>query len=161
MDGKARRPHSHSRTIRRSFEERTSGVCAQCDPVLSRHVGAFKSIVHTGSEYNRRKRINPYPKKTEVTHYRDIVSQNNWLKCNVCDSLGNYLYCSGCIRIAFGVSPARLTRLRNVKRRECSSPTTDMTKLEVEEQRLSQYVVMPDSLDCAFQSWWRSLLPSH
>ena len=160
LDGRARRPHSHSRTIRRSLEEQgtsSSGVCAQCDPVLSRHVSEFKGMVHTGSEYIRRKRIHPYPKKTEVTHYRDIVSQNNWLKSNVFDSLGNYLYCSTCIRTAFGVSPARLTRLRNVKRRECSFPTTDMSKLEVEEQRLGEYVVMPDCLDCAFKNWWRSL----
>ena len=130
LEGRARRPHSHSRTIERSLEEQgttTSGVCAQCDPVLSRYVSEFKSMVHTGSEYNRRKRIHPYPKKTEVTHYRDIVTQNNWLKANAFDSLGNYLYCSTCIRTAFGASHARLTRLRNVKRKECSFPTIDMT----------------------------------
>ena len=164
LDGRARRPHSHSRTIRRSLEDRgtsTSGVCAQCDPILARHVSEFKGMVHTGSERKRRKSISPYPKKTEVIQYRDIVSQNKWLKSNVFDSLGNYLYCSSCVRNAFGVSGARLTRLRNVKRRECSHPTADMRKSEVEEQRLGEFVVMPAALDCSFKSWWRSLEPSH
>ncbi len=77
------------------------------------------------------------------------------------DSLGNYLYCSNCIRAAFGISPARLARLRNVKRKECSSPTTNMTKFEVEEKRLGNCVIMPDRLDCAFKNWWRSLEPTH
>ena len=38
-------------TLRRSLEEvptTSSGVCAQCDPVLSRHVSDFKSLVHRG-----------------------------------------------------------------------------------------------------------------
>lgn len=164
LDERARRPHSHSRTIRRSLEDRgtgTRGVCAQCDPVLSRHVSEFKGMVHTGSEYKRRKAIHPYSKKTEFIHYRDIVCQNKWLKCNMFHSLGNYLYCSACIRSAFGVSSTRLTHLRNVKCKECSFPATHMTKLEVEEQRLGQYVVMPASLECAFKDWWRSLEPSH
>ena len=165
LEGRARRPHSHSRTIRRSLEERgsssTQDLCPECDPVLSRHVSEFKSMVHQGSELIRRKRIQPYPKKSDATHYRDIVGQNNWLKSNVFDSLGNYLYCSACIRKAFGVSSARLSRLRNVKRRECSNPTSTMTKSEVEENRLGQYVVMPANIDCSFKAWWRSIEPSH
>ena len=92
LDGRARRPHSHSRTIRRSLEEQGTGTGGVCDPILSRHMSEFKGIVHTGSEYNSRKRIHPYPMKTEFTHYRDIVSQNNWLKSNILDSLGNYFY---------------------------------------------------------------------
>ena len=120
LEGRARRPHSHSRTIRLSLESHgsgTSGVCAQCEPVLSRHITAFKGMVRTGSELKRRKRLNPNPKRNGAVQYRDIVRENNWLKANVFDSLGNYLYCSACIWTAFGLSTSRLTRLRLVKRR--------------------------------------------
>ena len=30
-------------------------------------------------------------------------------------------------------------------------------KTEVEQERLGSYVIMPDSLECAFKTWWRSL----
>lgn len=36
-----------------------------------------------------------------------------------------------------------------------------MTKTEVEEQWLGDYVVMPTCLEMAFKVWWRSLEPSH
>ena len=94
LHGKARKPHTHSRTIRRSLDSRgsqTEQVCAQCDPVLSRHVTEFKNMVHTGSELKKRKRLNPNPKRAGAVQYRDTVCQNNWLKSNVFDSLGNYL----------------------------------------------------------------------
>ena len=35
-----------------------------------------------------------------------------------------------------------------------------MTKSEVEEERLGQYVLMPSALDLSFKAWWRSLEPS-
>ena len=123
--------------------------------MLSRHIAEFKGTVRTGSELKRRKRLNPNPKHTGAVQYRDVSRQNNWLKANVFDSMGNYLYCSACIRTAFGLSTSRLTRLRLVKRQECSEPIATMTKLEVEEQRLGQCVVMPSTLDCSFKSWWR------
>ena len=163
LEGRARKPHSHSRTIRRSLESRGSGtsdICAQCEPVLSRHIAVFKGMVHTGSELKRRKRLNPNPKRTGAVQYRDLSRQNHWLKANMFDSMGNYLYCSACIRAAFGLSTARLTCLRLVKRRECSEPIATMTKVEVEEQRLGQCVVMPSTLDCSFKSWWRSVDPT-
>ena len=76
LDGRASRPHSHTKTLRRSLEEvptTSSGVCAQCDPVLSRHVSDFKSLVHRGVELKRRKSINPHPKHANVTQYQDLV----------------------------------------------------------------------------------------
>ena len=36
-----------------------------------------------------------------------------------------------------------------------------MTKSEVEEKLLGQYVSMPSTLELSFKSWWRSLEPSH
>ena len=58
LAGKTRKPHSHTRTLRRSLDDKgtsISGVCAQCDPVLSRHVSEFKGMVHQGIELNRRR----------------------------------------------------------------------------------------------------------
>ena len=117
-------------------------------------------MVHTGSELKKRKRLNPNPKRAGAVQYRDIVCQNNWLKSNVFDSLGNYLYCSSCIRAAFDVSGSRLSRLQQVKRKECSEPIAKMTKSEVEEQRLGERVIMHANLDCSFKSWWRSVEPT-
>ena len=111
LKGKARRPHTHSRTLRLSLEESSeasssshaqeSGVCSQCYPVLSRYADTFKEMVHSGSELKKRKMINPSPKRPEsdLTHYRDITSQNEWIRANLFDSIGNYLYCYNCISL--------------------------------------------------------------
>ena len=131
LHGKVRKPHTHSRTIRQSLDSQgsqTEQVWAQCDPVLSCHVSEFKNMVHTGSELKKRKRLNPNPKRAGAVQYRGVVCQNNWLKSNVFDSLGNYLYCSSCIRAAFDLSGSRLSSLRQVKRKECSEPIAKMIK---------------------------------
>ena len=60
--------------------------------------------------------------------------------------------------IALGVSRQRLARQRCIKRKQSQEPLHDMTKAEVEEKRVSEYVVLPASLDIA---WWRSLDSSH
>ena len=128
---------------------------------LSRHMSEInKSMVHQGSALKRRKSANPHPKRGDATHYRDLVRQNEWLRSNMFDSLGNYLYCSSCIRAAFGISKQRLTRQRNIKRKENQEPTSELTKTEVEEQRLGQYVVMPARVDSSFKDWWEPLEPS-
>ena len=72
------------------------------------------------------------------------------------DSLGNYLYCSACIRVAFEISKDRLTRQRNIKRRQSQQPVVTMTKSEIEQQDLSEFVVMPLDLEIPFSKWWRS-----
>lgn len=54
-----------------------------------------------------------------------------------------------------------MARQRAIKRRQSQEPLRDITKAEVEEQRVSEYVVMPASLEIAFKDWWRSLEPSH
>ena len=73
------------------------------------------------------------------------------------DAIGNYLFCSPCIRGAFHITQQRLTQQRNVKRKASQHPTLKMKKTEVEEQRLDQYVVMPTECDQSFPVWWRSL----
>ena len=76
------------------------------------------------------------------------------------DSLGNYLYCGKCIRVAFEVSKDRLTRQRNIKRLQSQLPISEMTKCEVEKQHLGDFVIMPQHLDLSFNQWWRSVPPS-
>ncbi len=163
LAGEARRPHSHTRTVRLSLEEAGSsatGVCSQCHPVLVRYADIFKCMIHQGSELIRRKNINPYPKRRDVTHYRDMNKQNQWLRENVFDSVGNYLYCSSCIRASLGISSTRLTRQRAVKRLQCQHPIVKMTKLEVEEKVLGAFVLMPADQEVSFKKWWRALPPT-
>ena len=84
-------------------------------------------------------------------------AQNAWLRSNVFDAMGNYLFCVKCVCAAFHVSPQRLSRLREVKRAQFQTPTVEMLKSEVEKERLSAYVLMPSSCDTCFAVWWRSL----
>lgn len=97
-------------------------------------------MVHQGSELKRRKSCNPNPQKADTTHYRDIVRQNGWLRNNVFDSLGNYLYCAACIRASLGVSKDRLARQRNIKRKQSKLPIVEMPKSEVEDKRLGDFL---------------------
>lgn len=71
--------------------------------------------------------------------------------------MGNYLYCQTCIVAAFGISKQRLVYLRNVKREQSQHPVVEMTKNEVEEEKLGDFVLIPDGDATAFMVWWRSL----
>lgn len=113
-----------------------------------------------GSDLKRKKAVNPPPKRVDLTHYRDIVKQNDWLRQNVFDSLGNFLYCCTCVHAALGVSKHRLTRQRNIKRNQSQNPIVNMLKSEVEEKRLGDFVVMPQNVEASFKTWWRGLLPA-
>ena len=119
----------------------------------------FKGIVHQGTELKKRKKINPTPKRPEVdlTHYRDITGQNEWIRANMFDSLGNYLYCYNCIISSLGISKDRLTHQRKIKREESQHPIVQMSKSDVEEQCLGNYVIMPAEIEFSFKTWWRSL----
>ncbi len=176
LSGRGRMSYIHGPTLNSSLEEdepqpgqngagpsgaSSRGVCVKCRPILSRYSDIFKGLVHQGSELKKKKHLNPHPKRPEMTHYRDVKRQNDWLREHVFDPMGNYLYCCPCIRASFGVSGQRLARQRNIKRKQSQEPLRDMSKAEVEEERVSEYVVMPASLDMAFKEWWRSLQPSH
>ena len=143
-----------------SRDSRDSDVCCKCYPVLSRYKETFQGLVHQGSELKRRKHTNPYPKRSDMQHYRDMNAQNAWLRNHMFDGLGNYLFCARCIRATFRVSPQRLSRQRAVKRAQSESPTRELTKTEVEQQNLGAYVLMPQGCDQSFMKWWRSLPPT-
>ena len=118
--GKSRGPYKLNRSINESLTESSAdeqpttpmsdsaGVGTNseiCTKYLSRYRDEFKSM---GTSLKKVKRINPVPKRAHLTHYRDLKAQNDWLRANVFDSRGNYLYCAKCIRMAFGISKQRL-----------------------------------------------------
>ena len=163
LAGRARRPYSHTPVLKRSLEEASSssdGVCDQCSSVLKRYAPTFKAMLRQGSELKTKKAVNPHPKRSDMAHYRDIVTQNDWLRKNVFDSVGNYLFCCQCVCAALGVCKDRLTRQRNVKRQQYQEPIVEMAKTEVEEKRLGNYIVMPADEGTAFKTWWRGLAGS-
>ena len=118
-------------------------VYDSCAPVLNKYAVPFKSLVRQGSELKRRKSINPAPRKPNFQHYRDLVKQNEWLRNNIFDAMGNYLFCNQCVHAAFGVSIKRLAHLRKQKKAQFQHPVKEMTKCAVEEGKLGQYVIMP------------------
>ena len=56
-----------------------------------------------------------------------------------------------------GISYKRLSRQRKVKRSQFNEPIRSITKQEVLEKNLSQYIVMPEGSDVSFLLWWTSL----
>ena len=149
--GEARKSYHFSKELQSSFEETddlpgpsdfqpsdwNAKVCKSCAPkscapILSKYYDTFKGMKRQGSELKRRKTINPHPKRPESQQYRDLVKQNEWLRNNVFDTLGNFYFCSGCIRHALGISHQRLSRQRSIKKRLSNEPVRSITKSEVE-----------------------------
>ena len=111
-----------------------------------------RGLVHQGSTLKRRKHKSP-----NLEYYRNVKVQNEWLRENLFDPMGNYLICAKCICASLQISARRLTRQRLVKREQSQHPLVTMKKSEVTDKRLGQYVVMPASVDQSFLVWWRSL----
>lgn len=163
--GRSSRPYNHTPSLNASFSDdqmpgpsselsgEKSKVCLKCVTVLSRWQDTFKSFVKQGSELKKRKAINPYPKRSDIPPYRDLNAQNEWLRNNVFDAMGNYLFCAKCVCAAFHVSPQRIARQRAIKQNQFQSPTKELSKAHVEEQRLGKYVVMPVGCDVNFTQW--------
>ena len=141
LEGKARQAHNVSAEVRASFEESQPGpsqeyhsepsqwnddVCKCCAPVLQKYSDVFKGMKMQGTELKKRKKINPHPKKPHFDHY--LKKQNDWLRSNVFDTMGNYLFCCKCVHTALGVSYKRLAHQRSVKRAEYSEPLRTLTK---------------------------------
>ena len=176
LEGRARKPYRQTCTsdtslegslLQSSFEDsetisqdiagKEQPTCESCAPVLQKYATTFKGMVQQGSALKRRKNINPSPRKVNFQHYRDLVKQNEWLRNNIFDPMGNYLFCSTCVHKAFNVSYQRLTRLRNIKKAQFKNPIIVMAKTEVEEQKLGNAVIMPSGCTQSFMLWWRSL----
>ena len=80
----------------------------QGNPILSWYTGVFKDLVHHDTELMKKKRSNPYPKPTNAVPYRDVKRQNKWLRTNVFDAMGDYMYCCECVCSSLGISKQRL-----------------------------------------------------
>ena len=151
LAGNARRSYKCRSTLHTFLEEdgreetRTNfeKVCPKCRQILSLYKDMFVELTHRGSDLKKRKHARSNPKRPNSVPYRDIKRQNDWISENLCDPMGNYLFDNACIRAALGVSKQRLTRLRGVKRKQLKEPLRDMTKADVEKERISEYVVMP------------------
>ena len=167
LEGRARRPYRHTPFLKRSLTEETESsssscpsVCPQCSPILSRYATTFKEMVHQGTDLKKRKKVDPNPKRPDVIPYRDLKRQNDWLRSNVFDSMGNYLYCCAYICAALKISKQRLARQRSIRRQQSKNPIVEMTKEEVEEQSLGDYIIMPENEWSSFKIWWRSVSPT-
>ena len=110
-----------------------------------------------GTDLKKAKSTNPYPKNPDRSHYRNVKAQNEWLRNNIFDPMGNYLFCAKCLKCAFRISPQCLARQRLTKRKQSMDPLEEMTKPDVQRQKLEGYVVMPDRVDICFTQWWKNL----
>ena len=59
------------------------------------------------------------------------TAQNRWLRDNVMDGHGNYLFCLECIVASLGVHTERLHKQRVIKQKQEQQPILQMTKHEV------------------------------
>ena len=117
-------------------------------------------MVHHGSDLKKKNAINSHPKRPDTMHYRNLVRENERLRMNIFDSLGNYLDYAKCVSSALGVSTDRLVRQRNIKHKQSQEPIVHMRKSEVKEKHLGEYVLMPTDIDTSFITWWGSQRPS-
>lgn len=66
-------------------------------------------------------------------------------------AMGNYLFCARCVCRAFQLSPQCLARQRAVRRAESQTAIIEMTKAQVETERLGEYVIMPIGCEQSFR----------
>ena len=74
------------------------GVCSACASGLAGVSRGFFNLRQQGTELRKTKARLPIPKHSDRQHYRDINAQNEWLRGNVFDSMGNYMFCHSCIK---------------------------------------------------------------
>jgi hypothetical protein len=122
-----------------------TGCCATCLPVLSLLMPAFISLVRQGAELRHSKRVLPHPKKSDKQHYRNLGTKCfMWIRANLFDALGNYKYCSACIIHTLDIGSQRLVHQRSIKQREALTPLVHVSKSEIVNDRLENFVVMPE-----------------
>lgn len=73
------------------------------------------------------------------------------------DGQGNLLFCQQCIIACFGVQSERLHKQRVIKQKQNDQPIVQMTKINVQHQRLEQYVLHSYEDMQTFDSWWKAL----
>ena len=73
------------------------------------------------------------------------------------DGQGNLLFCQQCIIACFGVQSERLHAQRVIKQKQNNQPVLMMTKNNVQEQRVEQYVLHSFEDMQTFSKWWKGL----
>lgn len=167
LEGRARKVHKLRHDVEIGLKEGASHqpeepsnsrkLCTDCKPVLEKLLPKFESFVRSDIELRHRKRVLPNPRKPDKLHYRNLVAQNEWIRCNLFDALGNYRYCQVCITNTLGIGTQRLTHQRSVKRRQTLIPLLPMTKSDIISNHLEESVVMPEGQD-NFKKWWPTLM---
>lgn len=171
LEGKSRKVHKLRKDITTGFKEgllpepgigadgpSTSGTpCPTCKPVLEQIKSNFLSLVRSDLELRHSKRVLPNPVKPDKLHYRNLVAQNEWIRSNLFDALGNYRFCQTCITSVLEIGTQRLSHQRTIKCRQVLLPLVTMTKSDIINKHLEKAVVMPDGED-NFKKWWPSLV---
>ena len=76
---------------------------------------------------------------------------------------GEYSRCSGessffrdCLVACFGVH-TRIQRQRQIKQRQKEQPIVEMSKVEVEDRKLVDFVLRKDEEVLTFADWWKTV----
>lgn len=132
--------------------------CVVCPPILAKLSKVYDSLgMHSPNVLQKRKRCYPSPKKSTCQPYRNLVQQNQWVRDNLFDAQGNYVYCKSCILECINIHSERLVHQRKIKYNLSQCPIVSMTKKDVVEQRLEKWVVASEGVDCGFKQYWKSL----
>ncbi|XP_070578689.1 uncharacterized protein [Ptychodera flava] len=134
----------------------TSDVCSICEPVLTQAAVSFFTIQHWGNVLKKRQSAHQEPVKGSNRQWRNIVEENRWIRGNLFDPAGNYLFCQQCIIAVLDVSRQRLASQRDIKRQEFLNPVVLLTKRHVTNEKLEKYVLIPDN-SLQWDEWWASL----
>ena len=123
LSGTSRKPYRISNELQKALSDNEQGssssqamasqrepsqwnknVCKSCAPVLQKYADIFRDMKRQGSELKKRKLINTHPKRPNTEQYRDLVKQNEWIRNNIFDATGNYLFCCCCVYHGLGIS---------------------------------------------------------
>ena len=120
LEGRSRKVHKLRHDVEEGLRaEQPNHPCTSCKPALEKLLPVFQSFVRSDIELRHRKRVLPEPRKPDKLHFRNLVAQNEWIRNNLFDGLGNYCYCQACITEVYGIGSQRLAHQRRVKRRQC------------------------------------------
>ena len=163
IQGTARKVYKKSMDLSKSLESLPpiDSVCLSCASGLNSVIDSFFTLKQQGSTLKKRKNRLPNPKRKDFEHYRNLNAQNEWLRVNIFDAMGNYLFCHKCVVKTLKISSQRLTRQRKVKRKSVQNPIMQYSKKEVSDKKLTAFVVMPEGVDTAFTKWWITLPDEH
>ena len=85
-------------------------------------------------------------------------AQNQWLRQNIIDAHGNLLFYRDCPVTCLDVHTTRLQRQRLIKQKQKDEPIVEMTKDNVVEKRLENFVLhdLEDEM-LTFDAWWKTV----